>query len=1237
MARHSGSGSGTVSGQTPAFLPLATGSTSIGKSSPLSVDDVTTPTKVSSTVPYFGTIRDKGGLVYDVKAYGATATGVLGSPSAGTDDAPFFRTAGAAILAAGGGTLHIPPGVYRLTSNDPVATNTILYLRSSHVHIECDKGAVLYSTATNQNLFVLGYAGPAYQDLNAATRYPFTAIQKPGATSVTFTTHSDASNFSVGDAVYLMGGPGQEAGGDSEINWVKAVDSGAGTVTLVRPTVKPYNTDGTGSYYTPGSPLNIAMANANNSLYYDESIEGCEAWVGGGYFFGQGQVVGVKVRNNTVHQLTGGVTYGLFMNYLYPAADIEVSGNTYYGDPGALQSSAQMAQPAYGVRDVSYTNNVMVTNQTALNPSQGASNVLIANNRFYVNKGSLIGSAITTSQAYGVRIANNEFVYRNDGGSPAGALSLGLSNGSCINCTVTGNTIIATGNIGDTVGAVGSDLIISGNDISTDGGGINLADRSTINQSISAITGNKIHNTNSIGQFYGISINGSRQVVVGHNIIWADTLYTGGGAYSAIALLGTGAAGGTIVGNEIRNFKIGIKTQSGDSPTLSSNTCTNVTTATNCNTPGVALTAANNTFSGANTFAGIVGTDGTFSGNVAANTAALGGLPLAADVSYTGLNVYGDSFGLGYGASVHTTYGYAYLLQRDFGGTFNNQSISGARAPDLSTHMFNAAAPSYTSNAASVIELGHNDAACGVTTGCENNYTHEMTALIAYRAIPLQYQIQFGSAPAATCTTTGTWTADTETFVGYTALAGLALQTIVPASTITCTTLTSSPYLYLGWYARDGFTASASISINSGAVTDTLNAFGFNSQIIQSGLGTTQTVFANRYFVSGGITTFTITVNTAGAGNKFSLYFAGSPMPSTSTAMANLTENPPRVFVTGTGYLPGFTTPDSSIAAYDTLNYNLASQFAADGFFVKYVNLRNPTNTGGIPNGPLNNSTDYAGGTLANGQVCPATADAYHPNNCGHQHLRDAIVAVSRPIQSFGNGPSTLLLGQVQVSANYTIQPGVDGIVYQNCNACTVTLPDALPTSGPIWIINDGTNSFTIAAAAGATKQASVPSTLTPNTAIGVVSLLSAGHDFWGGFTQVVPSPFALSSAACSYMKTTTSTGTAQSFLAGSGPGEYLAVNRDACTGAFGDTAKTAAYMVLNATAGGTTSNIQFATGSTANSTPSVTHTFDNTGINLASGLTYKVNSVAGVTKTCSTAITAMTVVGGIITSLTCP
>lgn len=445
---------------------------------------------------------------------------------------------------------------------------------------------------------------------------------------------------------------------------------------------------------------------------------------------------------------------------------------------------------------------------------------------------------------------------------------------------------------------------------------------------------------------------------------------------------------------------------------------------------------------------GLIGTIANFT-DVTANSITNGRLPLASDTSYTGLNVYADSFGAGYGATIHTVYGYAYLLQADFGGTFNNYAVSGSTAEAAAvTQVFPHGAPSYTSNPATVIQLGTNDAACGVTAGCENNYMHTTMANIAFRAIPREYQIQFGSAPGATCTTTGTWTADN------TLATGLALQSIVPGSTITCNTLSASPVFYLAWMANGTSTASAGLSLNSGVVTDTLNAFGYN------GVATSPTVFANRYTISGGVTTFRVSVNTAGAGNPFSLVFAGSPILTTSNAMANFTENPPRVFLVGVGYLPGFTTPDSSLAAYDTINYNLATQFLADGNFVKFINIRNPTNIVSLPNGTLNNTTDYAGGTLPNGIVCPATADIYHPANCGHQHIRDAVVAVARP-----TGASGVSVGAAYSVPNNVLMTGVssyilkatDGIVQLNGSSSTLDMTaTGFPGSYGVMLINYG-------------------------------------------------------------------------------------------------------------------------------------------------------------------------------------
>src|SRR6185295_9045255 len=52
-------------------------------------------------------LQDKGGNVFDVKAYGATGDGVA-------DDLPAIQAAVAALRGAGGGTLYFPQGRFKV-------------------------------------------------------------------------------------------------------------------------------------------------------------------------------------------------------------------------------------------------------------------------------------------------------------------------------------------------------------------------------------------------------------------------------------------------------------------------------------------------------------------------------------------------------------------------------------------------------------------------------------------------------------------------------------------------------------------------------------------------------------------------------------------------------------------------------------------------------------------------------------------------------------------------------------------------------------------------------------------------------------------------------------------------------------------------------------------------------------------------------------------------------------------
>jgi hypothetical protein len=125
-------GGGTVSGLTPGNLPLATGSTAIGKSSPLSVDDVNTPTRVTSTVPFTipGITSDGAGALTsnvaipknsptaDIRAQGAVIDGVTDiGPALIAAQAQACTTAGIVLLPCTGSGCFLADGTSLATGN----------------------------------------------------------------------------------------------------------------------------------------------------------------------------------------------------------------------------------------------------------------------------------------------------------------------------------------------------------------------------------------------------------------------------------------------------------------------------------------------------------------------------------------------------------------------------------------------------------------------------------------------------------------------------------------------------------------------------------------------------------------------------------------------------------------------------------------------------------------------------------------------------------------------------------------------------------------------------------------------------------------------------------------------------------------------------------------------------------------------------------------------------------------
>jgi len=414
------------------------------------------------------------------------------------------------------------------------------------------------------------------------------------------------------------------------------------------------------------------------------------------------------------------------------------------------------------------------------------------------------------------------------------------------------------------------------------------------------------------------------------------------------------------------------------------------------------------------------------------------------------LSVFGDSNSAGFqrpmtcGPFGTGNCGYAWLIGYHLGpnANFSDYAISGAQAEDLSSIQCMPQAQTYFGSAAqSLIMVGTNNAQyAGSTTAAQNNYNHSLLACAAFRAIPREYTIYPGSNTAQVSTAGGTFTADST----YQASMGL---TTLTGGTITLNTFQASNYLVLAWYAKDGDTASAALSCDAGAVTDTLNASGY--QTIATHNGVTSTVFGTLYtFPTNATHSCTLTV-TASTGNPFTLEYAGTPPPSTPTAYGVPMPAPPIVYIAGIAQEQADAS-SAATALYNGLANSMATTLHAAGLKVSFLNTR----------AVINPTSDYpptATVTLANGEVCTQNASSVlhwssGSASCGDQKLASYFIGQmgltapgltlpkNTPINNFNNGGQELDTTGV-ITLSYT-SPRIihantsGGVITYNLPAC---------------------------------------------------------------------------------------------------------------------------------------------------------------------------------------------------------
>lgn len=348
------------------------------------------------------------------------------------------------------------------------------------------------------------------------------------------------------------------------------------------------------------------------------------------------------------------------------------------------------------------------------------------------------------------------------------------------------------------------------------------------------------------------------------------------------------------------------------------------------------------------------------------------------------INMFGDSITNYTGCTVMANC-YASKILNAFGGG-NNYAVSGTWAENQVAVMYAQLNPMHADNSWSSLMVGTNNASfCGASAGCLANYLHSVLSGVAWSAIPLEYKME---AQTPACTTTGSWT--NATFGN-----AFGKQSIVPGSTITCTSLTAGATgIYVNWEAFvSGNTSAATVSIDGNPQPDALSGAGYSGVPVNA-----NTAFGSRYAVSGtGVHSVTITVTSASSGSPFVFLWAGSPSPVPSTNMANITANPPRTALMGVLWQGANAIPDTTLAYYND-DQQISQWLTGDGAIVPFVPTR----------AYVNYTTDFltSPAILPNGQICPASVDPgpplVHPNDCGHQHIADVF------LQTIGtpSGPS---------------------------------------------------------------------------------------------------------------------------------------------------------------------------------------------------------------------------------------
>lgn len=340
-----------------------------------------------------------------------------------------------------------------------------------------------------------------------------------------------------------------------------------------------------------------------------------------------------------------------------------------------------------------------------------------------------------------------------------------------------------------------------------------------------------------------------------------------------------------------------------------------------------------------------------------------------------GLKAFGDSISAGKGSTSPATLGWVARLAAEYGVTESNLAVEGYTNVDMQTRVFNYLTPADINNPVVTMMIGANDVDYVGNSYYNTAYKTHLFASAAFAALPSVDQI---TATDVNTVTAGSWSNDAT----FSSITGKKSTTNGSTYTVNFWSASGVVYLFYGSYYSSG--GNFSVTLNSTPAADQITSqTAMTSQLQRAALANpyltsiavTQGVAMARYIVPANtMVTLQVTVTSAtGAGNPVTIYGVGMPQKRQRGLYA------PRVFLAGAIRQPNDTNATAT-AQLDAANKAVATTLQGDGLGVNFVDIRQY----------LNSSTDMANVAAQN---CPAVATGYygHPNDCGHDHLKQAF------------------------------------------------------------------------------------------------------------------------------------------------------------------------------------------------------------------------------------------------------